>query len=210
MDNEIGKVLAFVYIASFAIQQLLEIFDPFISAGIKKIRDARTNKDFPGGQTEEDFKKSVMNFLSFIVAGLVVSLSQISILGFLGSSWSSWKGGFADWLVSALVLGAGTESTNILMKYFGYVKDARKQPPEVEILVAPSPVAVDKGSTLQFLSIVKNTENSAVDWSVIQGNGGTITDQGLYTAPQQTGEYKIMAKSKADPTKVFIASITVR
>ena len=47
MDNEIGKIFAVVYIASFAIQQLLEIFDPFISAGIRKFRDARTNKDFP-------------------------------------------------------------------------------------------------------------------------------------------------------------------
>ena len=145
-----------------------------------------------------------MNFLSFSVAGLVVVLSHISILGFLNESW---KGGFTEWLILALVLVAGTESTNILIKYFGYVKDARKQPSEVEVLIVPSPVTVNKGATLQFLSVVKNTDNSAVDWSVLQSTGGTINTDGLYTASQQGGTYQVMAKSKADPTKFFIASI---
>lgn len=206
LEAQIGKVFAIVYITSFAIQQLLEIFDPLISAGIKKIRDGRTNKDFPGGQTEEDFKKSVMNLLSFIVAGLVVGLSPISILEFVHQPW---KGGFTDWLISALVVGAGTESTNILMKYFGYVKDARKPPPEVEIVILPSPAATRQGSTIQFSSVVKNTTNPNVNWSVIHGAGGTITAGGLYTAPAHAGTYQVMATSQADLTKFVIANVTV-
>jgi formylglycine-generating enzyme required for sulfatase activity len=49
-----------------------------------------------------------------------------------------------------------------------------------------------------------------VTWSVLEGSaGGTVTQDGLYTAPFEEGEYHVVATSDLDPSKSARATVTV-
>jgi len=67
--------------------------------------------------------------------------------------------------------------------------------PPTGVLVTPSGIGqVWEGTTVQFQA------NVPVFWSVREGRaGGTITSNGLYTAPSAAGTFHIVATSKADP-----------
>jgi fibronectin type 3 domain-containing protein len=60
----------------------------------------------------------------------------------------------------------------------------------------------------QFAANVSGSSNTAVVWSVKQGTG-TITQSGLYTAPQAVETDVISATSQADSTKSASASVSV-
>jgi fibronectin type 3 domain-containing protein len=60
----------------------------------------------------------------------------------------------------------------------------------------------------QFAATVSGTSNTTVTWSVKQGSG-TITQSGLYTAPQVVETDVITATSQADSTKSASASASV-
>ena len=60
----------------------------------------------------------------------------------------------------------------------------------------------------QFAATVSGSSNTAVTWTVTKGTG-TITQSGLYTAPQAVETDVIAATSQADSTKSASASITV-
>jgi fibronectin type 3 domain-containing protein len=60
----------------------------------------------------------------------------------------------------------------------------------------------------QFAATVSGTSNATVTWSVKQGSG-TITQSGLYTAPQVVETDVITAISQADSTKSASASVSV-
>jgi fibronectin type 3 domain-containing protein len=60
----------------------------------------------------------------------------------------------------------------------------------------------------QFAANVSGSSNTAVVWSVKQGTG-TITQTGLYTAPQVVETDVISATSQADSTKSASASVSV-
>jgi hypothetical protein len=83
-------------------------------------------------------------------------------------------------------------------------------PPPVAVAVAPANGAVNACQTLQFTATVTGTTNTAVTWSVQEGAaGGTISSNGLYTAPSGPGVYHVSAVSTADPAKSSVASVTV-
>ncbi len=147
--------------------------------------------------------------VSTLTIPLRVAVTKISLLKFVESSWER---SFGDLLVTALVLGAGTEGLNTLTKYFGYVKEGRKAAvaPEVEVKIVPSSATVGQGKTLQFRSVVKNASNDAVTWEVAHSSGGSIdVGSGLYTAPSQTGTYIVVAVSQSDEAKHAIATVKV-
>lgn len=121
MDG-ITTVTAIVAIAGFAIQQVLELLDPFV-AGFSKFANKKWAKD-PPVITKEHLKKWIMAMLAFFLGMAVVGITGISLMGYINAGWENT---FGDFLVSALVLGAGTEGMNTLTKYFGYVKEDRKQ-----------------------------------------------------------------------------------
>ena len=99
------------------------------------------------------------------------------------------------------------------------------QPPVVSISVSANPTTITTGGSSQCTATVTGTSNTAVTWSVIGGtfnssgmrrqaqstNGqfGTITSGGLYTAPNAAGTFTIQAVSQADPSKSATVSITV-
>ena len=78
--------------------------------------------------------------------------------------------------------------------------------PVITVSVSPKNSNLQPGGTETFTAIVTGTSNTAVTWTV---DGGTITQEGLYTAPSATGTYTIRATSKADTNKYDTATVTV-
>jgi Galactose oxidase, central domain/Kelch motif len=76
--------------------------------------------------------------------------------------------------------------------------------------VSPNPATVFLGGTQTFTATVAGSNNQAVTWSVQEGTaGGSIDNQGNYTAPQVPGTFHVVATSLADPTQSAPATVTV-
>ncbi len=75
------------------------------------------------------------------------------------------------------------------------------------VAVTPSTVGVPAGQTQQFSATIGGTPSTAVSWSVLEADGGTITAGGLYTAPAVAGTYHVVAASTADPTRTGSALV---
>lgn len=80
--------------------------------------------------------------------------------------------------------------------------------PTVNITLSPTQTALYENSEFQFSASVTGSNNTAVTWSVGEGNG-TVSNTGLYTAPNVAGTYQVTATSQADTTKTATATITV-
>ncbi|HRQ25094.1 MAG TPA: hypothetical protein PLF42_16830 [Anaerolineales bacterium] len=110
-------VLAFgpAFAAGFALQKLLEILDPLIERLVKG---------------DEKAKKLFLGLVS-LAAGLVLAFGAgirvLVHLGYMGHDL--WDAG-----ITALIVSAGTEGINSIMKYLGYAKENKKE--EVGIRVA--------------------------------------------------------------------------
>jgi hypothetical protein len=204
---EYAKVLGLVTIAGLAIQQTLQIIDPLVMALIAWIKSARTKHDLPGGMSDGDFKKALVACIGTIFGYIAVRYADIHTICFLLTPADCGK--WPDQLVSSLVLGAGTEGVNTLIKYFGYVKDARKQALDVIVTILPPSPTVKHAQTFHFTARVENG-TSEVIWSVLQSDGGTINQAtGEYAAPAVAGTYQISCVSKSDPTRPSFATVTV-
>lgn len=90
--------------------------------------------------------------------------------------------------------------------------------PAVTVTVSPTPQSVVVNTTQQFTATVTGNANTGVTWSVNQppggnGNVGTISDKGLYTAPAAVpapNTVTVTATSVADATKSGSATVTVQ
>lgn len=71
------------------------------------------------------------------------------------------------------------------------------------ITITPVVAKIQTGGTQQF------TASIPVTWSVISTNGGSISSDGLYTAPVRQGMYLVKGTSIADPTKSATATVMV-
>lgn len=85
----------------------------------------------------------------------------------------------------------------------------------VGVKVLPPSIAILFGETFQFSATVTFIGNQSLTWSVdgiTGGNStvGTITQNGLYTAPSQTKSVTIRATSVAIPTQFGEALVSVR
>ena len=199
------ETVAIVFIAGFAIQQVLQFIDPFVIAFMNKLKGSGPDTNLPGGISEADFKKALMAFLSFLLGMAAVGTTGIRLLEILDYAYK----GIGDFFVSALVVGTGTEATNSVLKFLGYVKDAQKPSASISISILTPAVTVQQKGTFQFTAVVRNSDNRAVNWKVLHGSGGTITPQGLYTAPGSKTNTIVMASSAADPTQQATATVTV-
>lgn len=81
---------------------------------------------------------------------------------------------------------------------------------EAVVSILPPTATLPILTTQTFTAQVTKTTNQAVTWSVQETSGGTITPQGLYTAPSLPGTYHIQATSQYDPAKQATATITVQ
>jgi hypothetical protein len=84
---------------------------------------------------------------------------------------------------------------------------AGKEP--VAVSISPPTANVIQGGTQSFTAKVTNTSNSAVNWTVQEGAGGSITSMGVYTAPNKGGSFHVIATSQADTSKSSTAIATV-
>jgi hypothetical protein len=81
------------------------------------------------------------------------------------------------------------------------------QPPGISVWIAPQSPAVPPGGQQSFTASVSGTPNQGVVWSIGEGSrGGTITAEGLYTAPSlasgvSSTSYTVVATSAADSTR---------
>jgi hypothetical protein len=82
--------------------------------------------------------------------------------------------------------------------------------PAISVTVSPASASLNFGGTQAFTATVNGTADTAVSWSVQEGSaGGSITQAGLYTAPQVAGTYHVVAASHADPEKKGTAVVAV-
>lgn len=199
-----SKTLAIIFLSGFAIQQTLEILDTFVIS--RTIKGLEKNGAVLGVATA-DFKKGLMLALSSALGILAAAaLAPIALLSF---ALTEPPNRIFDIIVSGLVIGSGTEATNIALKYFGYLKDAQKEA-VITLSVTPNPVSIAKGQTVQFFATVGGgTDNKSVEWKVVQGNGGSINDTGLYSAPGVTGTFQVVARCKANPAVLTTVPVTV-
>jgi hypothetical protein len=81
----------------------------------------------------------------------------------------------------------------------------------VVVTVSPAPATLDTSATHTFTATVTGTTRTQdVTWSVGGGaDRGTITSEGVYTAPANAGRFTVIATSKADTTKTGTATVTV-
>ena len=81
--------------------------------------------------------------------------------------------------------------------------------PPVAITLSPASASVIAGTTQQFTATVTGASNTTVTWTVVETGGGTVSANGLYTAPAMPGTYHVKATSVADGTKSVQATVTV-
>jgi len=78
----------------------------------------------------------------------------------------------------------------------------------VAVSVSPTNFSMNQGGTQAFMATVTGTTNTAVSWSVQEGTaGGSISNQGVYTAPNKAGTFHVIATSQADTSKSAIAEV---
>lgn len=80
-------------------------------------------------------------------------------------------------------------------------------PPAVS--VTPSPAALDACRSQTFTATVTGTTNTAVDWTVQEAAGGTVTAAGVYTAPDTAGVYHLVATTRATPVATAVVPVTI-
>jgi len=84
--------------------------------------------------------------------------------------------------------------------------------PEVSISVRPDNAEIFAGGSQQFTARLSGTKENAVRWS-IEGDGGKITRNGLFTAPTRVEQpllIKVKATSAVDPSKCAVATVKVK
>jgi hypothetical protein len=82
--------------------------------------------------------------------------------------------------------------------------------PEITVTIAPSFVELMVSEKEEFHATITNASDASVTWGVVEGTaGGTIDAQGVYTAPNSPGNFRVFASSNADPTRIGFAEVSV-
>ncbi len=82
-------------------------------------------------------------------------------------------------------------------------------PAAVQISVSPANATLSMNATQAFSATVTGSGNTAVSWSVVEPDGGSISASGLYTAPAKLGTFHVKATSQADSSRSAQATIVV-
>ena len=80
---------------------------------------------------------------------------------------------------------------------------------KVVVSINPASATIKAGTTQNFTAIVTGHSNTAVTWKVEGANSGSITSNGVYTAPATAGTYRVVATSVADTKRSASASASV-
>lgn len=135
MDS-LAVALGPVFATGFAAQQFLEILEqvlfvvfPFVFWGLTWVR-AKFKRDVDGTKSKADkikgnadkIKKAVLGIFSLIIGLLLAWKAGLRVLQPLGIK----NTGSLDIFVTGLIISAGTEGVNSIMKFLGYSKEKKK------------------------------------------------------------------------------------
>lgn len=112
--NELLIALAPAFAAGFAVQQFLEITDPLVTR-------------LSGN--EANTKKLINGLSSFVIGILLAILPSVRILEHLAQlpdGKNSLFTSIVDVFITGLVISAGTEGINSILKFLGYKKEEKK------------------------------------------------------------------------------------
>lgn len=91
------------------------------------------------------------------------------------------------------------------------------QPFQPTLTLTPKTAAVAPGGTVAFSAVINYEPDGPryprqpVKWSVVEGEaGGTVTRQGLYTAPGKPGTYHVKAEREDFPGVSAEATVKVK
>ena len=80
---------------------------------------------------------------------------------------------------------------------------------QVALNLRPTTATVAAGAKQAFIAEVTGNPETRVTWKVEESGGGTVTPEGVYTAPSQQGTYHVIATSRADPSQTARATVSV-
>jgi pectate lyase len=82
--------------------------------------------------------------------------------------------------------------------------------PNVVVVVTPAAPTVSAGGTVAFAAAVTGTSDGRVTWTVREASGcGSVTPEGLYTAPGSSAVCHVVATSVAAPAASATSTVTV-
>ena len=110
--DKIILALGPAFAAGLAVQQLLEILDRLIEQLFSVTEPLGLNID----------KKLILGLISLLFGLFLAAGAGLRVLEPLGVE----NAGFFDVIVTGLIISAGTESLNAIVKFLGYVKEDRK------------------------------------------------------------------------------------
>jgi hypothetical protein len=139
-SNPLGPIFA----AGFAVQQFLEVLSPLVERFLGESR-----------------KKMALGVAGFIVGLGIASHFDLRALRFFNVANS---GGWLDLLVTALILSAGTEGSNSIVKFLKYLKEDRKSgaAEKVQSLLTRTTGVVSPAATRTGDELRAGTEADAV------------------------------------------------
>ncbi len=79
----------------------------------------------------------------------------------------------------------------------------------VKVAIKPPTAAISPKGTQTFTAEVTGNPEKRVSWKVEETYGGTITADGVYTAPEQGGPYHVIATCRADGSVSAKAVVTI-
>jgi hypothetical protein len=125
MDEvKLAELIGLISIVGFAIQQGLELIDPFTTLLAEKVKDACgifAQIDL------EAIKHWIVAVAAFSFGLFVAGSMDIGLLGEAGIESAS-QAKTLDVIVTGFAFGAGSEGVNSAQKFLAYVKEARKGP----------------------------------------------------------------------------------
>ncbi len=81
----------------------------------------------------------------------------------------------------------------------------------VSITIDPPETTLHVGQRQKFSAVVRGSGNAGVEWAVEEHEGGSVTQEGVYTAPKVIGIYHVIAiaTTKGSALARAIAKVTV-
>ena len=81
----------------------------------------------------------------------------------------------------------------------------------ISIMIDPPEATVHIGETQSFMALVNGAVNAGIEWAVQEADGGSITKEGVYTAPKDIGIYHVIAMATIDGATLAqaVAKVTV-
>ena len=101
----------------------------------------------------------------------------------------------------------------LLLQFFPFILAQSPQlgvkQSSASVAINPHEVTIHVGQTQTFEAVVKGTRSTGIRWAIVERNGGSLTEDGIYTAPRHIGLYHVVATSEEDPSAHAFAKVTV-